>query len=178
MSKNINLLPKKNKPQDSHEELLKFFKRISVVAVIITVGSSLLFFLLTINPSFSAIKQQENNVLTNLSFTQGKIAKYVVIKNRLSAITKILHSRYPMDTVISKLESQFPSDVSIDSLEISSNTLSFNLTSSSLLSLNTVITNMTSLLNSKSIVKRITVQSIISNPFAGTYTLTVHADLL
>ena len=178
MSKNINLLPKKNKPQDSHEELLIFFKRIATVTVIITIGSSLLFFLLTINPSFSAVKQQENNVLTNLSFTQGKIAKYVVIKNRLVSVAKILHTRYPMNAVVSKLEDQFPPDISIDSLEISNKTLSFSLTSASLLSLNTVITNMTSLLNSKNILKRITVQSIVSNPFAGTYTLTVHADLL
>src|SRR6267154_1471730 len=95
---NINLLPKKRVARDSQEGVLRILKRIAFGFGFVTVGSSVGLFLLTINPSFSNVKQQENTVLANLSFTKGKIAKYLVIKDRLRGIGQIIKSRYPMDT--------------------------------------------------------------------------------
>lgn len=178
MNNNINLLPKKKITDDSQQVLLVFCKRLSIITLLLTAGMSVLFFLLTINPSFSSVKQQENSVLTSLSFTQGKIAKYVLIKNRLTGIEKILKNRYPMDNVLSTIQQKIPNDVNVDAISMTNKTSFITLSSPSLLSLNTALTNVSSLLTSKEIFKTITVQSIIANPQTGKYTVTLHADLL
>ncbi|HSW96771.1 MAG TPA: hypothetical protein VLF89_03020 [Candidatus Saccharimonadales bacterium] len=178
MTKNINLLPQKKNTTDSHEGILLICKRIAVVALIFTAGTSIIFFLLTINPTFSSVKQQENSVLAKLSFTQGKIAKYLVIKNRLKGIEQILEKRFPMNTVLSAVQQNIPDDVSVDSVNITNKTAALKLSSSSLLSLNTVLLNTSALLANKKLFKKITVQSIVSNQLKQTYTLTIQAELL
>src|SRR5438445_12592807 len=100
MSNNINLLAKKNIENVQKEKALQLFKRIAIVFLLFTSGSSLLLFILTLNPALPSLKQQENNVVTNLSFTQGKVAKYLLVKNRLTLITGILKNRYPLESVI------------------------------------------------------------------------------
>lgn len=163
---------------DAREGSLRLFKRLAVFALLFTGGMSVLFFLLTINPSFSTVKQQENSVLTSLSFTQGKIARYLLIKNRLSGIQQILKRRYPMDTVLSTIEDKIPDDVNVDALSIANKAAFITLSSSSLLSLDTAMTNISSLLANKQIFKKITVQSVIANPQTTRYTVSIQGDLL
>lgn len=163
---------------DAREGSLRLFKRLSVFALLFTGGMSVLFFLLTINPSFSTVKQQENSVLTSLSFTQGKIARYLLIKNRLSGIQQILKRRYPMDTVLSTIEDKIPDDVNVDSISIANKAAFITLSSSSLLSLDTAMSNLSSLLANKQIFKKITVQSVIANPQTSRYTAAIQGDLL
>ena len=178
MTKNINLLPKKKVVTDSHERILLLCKRVAVGFLVATGGISVIFFLLTINPSFSSVKQQENTVLTRLSFAQGKVAKYLFIKNRITTIEQILKKRFPMDTVLSTVQQNIPDDVQIDAVNITNKTTSLKLSSSSLLSLNTVLTSTAKLLANKELFKKITVQSIVSDPLKQTYTLTIQAELL
>ncbi|HSW88358.1 MAG TPA: hypothetical protein VLG12_04295 [Candidatus Saccharimonadales bacterium] len=178
MTKNINLLPKKKVVTDSHERILLLCKRVAVGFLVVTAGISVIFFLLTINPSFSSIKQRENAVLAKLSFTQGKVAKYILIKNRLRGIDSVLKKRFPMDAVLSKVQQDIPNNVNIDAINITNKTASLKLSSSSLLPLNAALSNITKQLTNKELFKKITVQSIVSDPIKQTYTLTIQTELL
>jgi hypothetical protein len=178
MTENINLLAKKNAHNVQQERVLKLCKQVSVVFLLITAGSSLLFFILTLNPSLSSIKEQENNMLTNLSFTQGKVAKYLLIKNRLTMIGNIVKTRYPIDVIISTVQQQVPSDVSIDTMSIENKTLVMTLSSPSLVSLNIFLTNITSLGQNKSIIKKMVLESMSANAGLTSYTLSLKANLL
>jgi hypothetical protein len=178
MNENINLIVKKKIKNASEEKTLLLVRWFAGVCLVITLGTSVLFFILTLNPSLSVIKQQENNTLTNLSFTQGKVAKYFLIKDRLTTIAQILQTRYRIDQTLAALEQQMPDDVSVISMDIENKTASFMLSSPNLLSLNTTVTNMTSLLNNKKIVKKVTLESITADQKVESYTLSFKADLL
>lgn len=160
------------------ERTLQLFKRIAMGFLLVTSGSSLLLFILTLSPALPSLKQQENNVMTNLSFTQGKVAKYLLVKNRLTLITGILKNRYPLESVVATLLQQIPDDVSLNALSVSNKTLSMNLSSDSVLSLNTALNNITALMNNNKIIKKMVLQGISANQGSTSYVLTIKGDLL
>ena len=178
MNNTINLLTKKRAPDVRREKLLQALRNTAVIIAIITGASSLVLFLLTVNPAISSIKEQENNVVTNLAFSRGKISKYLILKDRLSAIAAILQARYDMGVAMADLQQQLPDTVSIKTLTIENKVLSFSIAASSLQSIQVSIANMTASLQQKQLFKTITLNTIIADPNTQTYTLAVKADLL
>lgn len=178
MTKNINLLQNKKVGDTYQEKLLQTCKRFATVFLLGTAGSSLLFFFLTLNPSAASLKQQESTLLTNLSFTQERVAKYLFIKDRLSTIQKIINTRYPIATTLIALQKELPDDVHISTLTIENKTFSIILSSNSLLSLQRAFANIDSLLQNKKIIKKMILQTISANHGFGSYTLSLHGELL
>lgn len=178
MSKNINLLPRKPLEGNEDDALLRLLKRGATYMLIFTLGSSLVLFLLTITSPLSAVKEQENNVMTNLSFSQGKIAKYLFIKDRAGAIKSILAKRYPMDTTLETLLEQIPADVSIDAMRLENKSLEMTLSAASLDRLDVAFSNMTALLQNHKLFNQITLHSISGTSTSGKYVLTMKAILL
>lgn len=178
MNKSINLLAKKNVHNGYQEKFLQGCNWVAVIFLLLTAGSSLLLFIITLNPSLSSIKQQENNMLTNLSFKQGKIAKYLFIQNRLPAITKIIKTRHHIDSTIAAFQHELPEDVNINTIHIVNKTVSMTVYSNSLVSLNTFFTNMTALVHNKTILKKMVLETISANQGVSFYTLSFKGDLL
>ena len=178
MSNNINLSPSKRRTNQYQEELLKTVKKISVIFLVITVISAVGLFLLDINPSLSYILQQKNATLTNLSFTHGKAAKYLLIKDRIQSINSIIQGRSSFDDVIASLEQQIPTDVAVDSLSIDRKTVTVNVSSTSLSSCDTLLTNITQMLQEKKIIKAISIDTITEDQSVGKFVLSMRLDLL
>ena len=178
MSNNINLLPSKKKSNQFEDKLLKKGKQISIIFLVITAISSALVFLFSFDSSLSRITQQKNNTLTNLSFTHGKVAKYLLIKDRLDSISTIIQNRSSYDTIIAAIKQQLPDDVVVESLTINDKILTMSVSSSSLSSLDTFLTNTTQLFNDKKILKTMTIDSVGSDDSLGKYVLSMKSDLL
>src|SRR5579871_2551872 len=153
MSNNINLLSKDRVQNVSQQKLLLLLKRLSIFCLLVTAGTSLLFFALTLSPVLSNVKQQENTILQNLNFSQNKIAKYLFVKDRVTAAENIVNTRYPLDNVVLTIQQQLPQDAHIETIDIEGKVLNLKATSENLDSLNTIITNITNLLHDKKVFK-------------------------
>lgn len=178
MSNNINLLLKKRAQKNQQERVLILFKRFSLGCLIITIIMSFILFILAFDPSLASVMQQEDTVLTNLTFSKNKIAKYLFIKNRLESANIILRKRYPMDSSLYTVLQSVPEHTVIDSLDMTDKLLTLRLSSASLTNINTAADNLTSLMKGRKVFRKLTVENIISDARDGVYKLVVQADLL
>lgn len=179
MNKTINLLQKKQLPDKQHSLSVKM-KRIAVSLFVLTTGAAILLLILTFTFRMSSLthKEEKETLATKLSLAKTKAARYILIKDRMSAITHLLAGRYPWDTVLMTIQSQLPDDVVITNMESEDKSLSVSLSSASLLSLNSTIAHITSLLQQKKIFAKVTIDSVAIGEESGLYTLSIKTLLL
>lgn len=177
MNNDINLLPTtgKNVGQEIH---LQRYKSIAFTILTITILTSVGIFLLSFDPTLSIIKKQENQVRTNLVYSQNKIGKYFFIKDRLKEIKTVLDKRTTYDTVITTIQAQMPNDISIDNVSISQKKMMISLSSTSLSSINTFLDKITDLFVQKNVFKTLTINNITVDEKAGKYSLSLESLLL
>lgn len=178
MSENINLLSKNRVQNATQQRLLLLCKRLSIFSLLVTAGTSLLFFILTFSPILSNVKEQENTLLQNLNFSEKKIAKYLFVKDRITAAENIIKTRYPVNNLISTIQQQLPEDVHIETIDIEKKTLALKVSSPNLDHLNTALDNITALLHTKKMFRDILLQNIATDNVSQVYSLSLQANLL
>lgn len=178
MSTDINLLPQKKLGAFSQEKILSFSKIAAIILLVLTISLSLLFFLLSRDPTLDNLHTQENSVLAKLSLLHNKTAKDLLVLNRLKGISAILKDRGAMDTIISVFQKQFPADVSVNAFSLDQKSFSFTIVSTNASSLGIVIDNFQKLLSEKKLIKKLTIQGLITDEKGGKYLLTISGDML
>ncbi len=174
----INLLPQKNIGFFSEERLLLFSKIGAVVSVVLVLSLSILFFLLSRDPSIIAVKNEESRIIAQLTLLQSKTAKYLIIVDRINKIKILQKTKSNFDQSIATFVKQIPDGVSITNFVLDQKTVSIAVSASDVSLLGKTVDNFITLISSKKVLKNVTVEGLVSDEKGGKYVLTISGDLL
>lgn len=174
----INLLPQKKIGFFSEEKLLLFTKTTAIVLIILVASLSILFFLLSRDPSVTQIKADEVRTRAQLTLLQDKTAKYLIIVDRLNKLKALEKTRTNFDTTIQTIVAQIPSSVTITNFALDKDSVTLALSASDLSLLGKSLDNFTHLTQSKKILKSLSIQGLVSDEKGGSYVLTLSGNLL
>lgn len=174
----INLSPHKVDHSHDTENIAKILRRIAIGTLFIVVLIISTLFVINHTTPLPSLKNQESNVLTNLTFLRQKAVKIYLIRDRVQSVQNISSSRSMYEALLKKVKDQLPDDVSVATLGIKKNLLQMTITSSSLASLNSLLDQLTAMVNKKDSFKKLTISSIDANPESGKYSIDVIAEIL
>lgn len=174
----INLLPQKRRGRLSQEQVLAYTKILAIGGCILTVSLALILFLLNRDPTLAQIQAQEQTILTQLTILHSKTAKDLIIIDRLKRITKILQNRGVLDKKIADIQKQIPDNITITSFALDNKTIILTLSADSLSPLGALVEKLTKDVESKTLVKKVTVEGLVSDEKTGTFLLNISCDVL
>lgn len=178
MPTDINLLIQKQRGFFSQERLLLFSRVGAVVSVVLVLSLSILFFLLSRDPTFASIRADQSQTLAQLTLLQSKTAKYLLILDRIEKIKVIEKSMPNFSTTIATVVDQIPKGGTITNFVIDNNSLTLSVSSPDLSVLGKTVDNFMSLIASKKVLKTLTVQGLVSDEKSGLYVLSLTGDVL
>lgn len=178
MDTEINLLAQKKAQFFSEERVLLITKGLAVGSVVLVLSLSILFFLLSRDPSIVAVQADENQTIAKLTLLQDKTAKYLLIVDRVNKMKAILQKKSTFGTTMTALTKQIPTGSTITNFTLDQQTLSLSLSSSDLSTLGKAMDNFSSLVTSRSVLKSVTIQGLVSDEKSGTYVLSITGVLL
>ena len=178
MPTDINLLIQKQRGFFSQERLLLFSRVGAVVSVVLVLSLSVLFFLLSRDPTFARYRADQSQTLAQLTLLQSKTAKYLLILDRIEKIKVIEKSMPNFSTTIATVVDQIPSGGTITNFVIDNNSLTLSVSSPDLSVLGKTVDNFMSLIASKKVLKTLTVQGLVSDEKSGLYVLSLTGDVL
>jgi len=178
MSSEINLLPQKRLGFFTEERILLFTRIGAIASVIIVVCVSILFFLLSRDPTLSQQKTDEDQTIAQLNLLQNKTAKYLIIIDRINKIKLLSKQKSHFEDSLTTLVSEIPDTVAISALSLDKSSVSVGVSSSNLSSIGLAIENFSNLISQKKVLKTLTIQGLVTDEKAGTYILTFTGDLL
>jgi len=177
MSIDINLLPQKKNSILQGEQLLVRLRGVAVLSVFITLVLSIGVFILNQVNSPEAIKAQQQDATKTFTLSQKKAQAYLQLIDRLNNIQNILSSRSHLEENILLVQQQIPSGVDIQSLSLDDKTVIFTVKSTDLTKIDSVITNMQALLQSKKMIKKMTIEDVVADQKNGTFSLSIDGTL-
>ena len=145
MNKGINLLGSKKKSNIAPAvKKLKLLRLIAVCMLFIVTAFSITLFILIALTPLPKLKEQERISQTNLLNFSADITKLQVVNDRLASISDVLSKRPTYDKKIDLIKSNLPREITIRSLTIEKNSISLDVSSQSLLFLDTFLNKLIS----------------------------------
>lgn len=178
MDTEINLLAQKKAQFFSQERLLVITKAGAVVSVVLVLSLSILFFLLSRDPSIVAIQADENQTIAKLTLLQAKTAKYLLIVDRVARIKVLEQKKSTFGSNMTILTKQIPGDATISNFTLDQQSVSVSISSNNLSVLGKTVDNFTALVAQKNVLKSLTIQGIVSDEKGGNYVLSITGILL
>ncbi len=178
MSKEINLIYSKKKNRISQERLIKIVHRIAYACVGITALFAGGIYYLNQSVPLPALQKQEATITQNLTLSQQKILKLMLIKDRLTQINTIMNQRKNLDETIATIISALPQGVSVNSFALSTGKIDITVSSHSLLAINQFIDFSINKLNNKELFSTLTINGIVADAKSQTYSLILEATPL
>jgi hypothetical protein len=178
MNNEVNLIANKKKSSAEKEKIIKIVSFSAYISLGVIIICAVVLFLLNQDPGFTELSKKEKATVAALSLQNQKIAKFLVIKSRLKEITGIINSRTSYDATISTLAQGMPSGISVDAFALTKQEVSMVVSSSSLTAINTYLSFMVDLLNSKKILKSISLNGVTADPKNNRYTLILSGKFL
>ena len=177
MNSSINLVSIKNDEVEKEERRLKIVRIIAAACLIIVALFSVLIFVINFTLPLEAVKKNQQLELSNISSMHQKLAKYVLLNDRISNISDLISKRKNYASLINSVYSKLPQGLSVEALDVETQQLSLGISGSSLLQLNDFINNLILLKDKDKIIKNINIQSLTFRPVDGTYLLTFKTTL-
>jgi hypothetical protein len=178
MSPEINLISVDNEATLQTAKALLITRIVAIASLFfISVSAVVIFILNLMNPTAS-IKNQQNQVLQNLATFKNKSASLALLNDRLKNISAISLKRKNYNPEIDKILSLASSGVSPDGLTLDNNKISFRVTSSSLLDIGQFLDSIINLSDKNQTLKNVNIDNLNANVGAGTYSLSISAELL
>lgn len=174
----INLLPRKKIGFFSIEKALLIARVSAVAAIILVVSTSILFFILSRDPTVLEQKADQQRTIAQLDLLQSKTAKYLIVTDRLNKIKIITRQRSTFDQSMQTLVDQLPSNVAVSGFNMDKKTFSISFAAGDLSLIGTAIDNFTKLIAQKKIVKSLTIQGLVTDEKNGKYVLSLSGNLL
>lgn len=178
MSNDINLLSHSRKTRFSQEQILVYTKVLAVICSIITVSMAVILFLLNRDPALSQIQAQQQTILAQLNVLHSKTAKDLIILDRVRRIAKINKSRSILGDKITEVQKQIPFGVTVTAFTLDSKHVVLTVSAQSLSPIGAFIENLTKDIQNKDLLKKITIQGVITDEKSGSYLLSITGDLL
>lgn len=178
MSEQINLLRRRRTGQlEREKKILKILRVSSAVSLAVVIFFSLVLFILNINSPVFALQKQQSELISTLSPLQEKAAKILVAQSRLKEIAGIVDGSSKFDEKLDAISSSLSSDISIQSFSLGKNSASMSLKSSSLVAIDTALSDFVDLVDEGS-VSKVTINQLEVNSQDGTYSVNINLDLL
>ncbi|MBI2033242.1 MAG: hypothetical protein HYT10_02135 [Candidatus Levybacteria bacterium] len=174
----INLLPKNQGILVSKEHGIRVVRFIAFGILSFVVFFSLILFIIRIQSPLTSLKKQEASLLSTLTLSNTKMAKHLIIVDRLTTISTVLGKRPQLDTIVSAFLSKLPPNVTLISLQITLTKVQITGTSDSLLDINTFLNNLVLMVTKKEIIGRLVLQGLSFDAKKGTYNFILEATLL
>jgi Tfp pilus assembly protein PilN len=179
MNNNINLLG--HKDQVAVPRASQRLKLLRVIAVLMLFGVSAASVILYILIAFSALPQvqlKERQAKTTLAQSYPEMTKIALIQDRINGISLILSQRNQYQKVIESLQNKMPAGLKIYQISISKKNATLTVTSNSLDTLETFLSNLIDSVKAKQGYAQVTLNSLISDDQSGKFSLTVSLILL
>ncbi len=178
MNNGINLISSKHAALERQARIVRIFNRIAYSSLgIVAIGAVGLFFLNFYSP-LPKLEAQQQATTQQLLSQKEKIAKLLLLRNRLQNITTLFQHSTSLDKTLTAIALNTPGDVSVDTLGIDETGVNLIVTSPSLLSINSFLDFLKSQVDKKSLFKKITISSLAVDVANGRYSLAVSATPL
>ena len=177
MDANINLLAQKKGSILSSEKTLARVRVIAIVCVALLISSWIGVFLLNQVNSPASLQVQQQSLTATVTASKQKTIDQLQLLDRLGHISTILKNRSLLQNNITLVEKQIPDNVELTTFAIDDKLLSLTARSSDLNAVNDVIVHMTALMQSKKLIKTLTIDGITADQKTGKYLLTIDATL-
>lgn len=160
MSSGINLLPQQTK---NTAVILGKLQLIRGIAIIILFGVSFLSLAISLLIAFSPLpklKQTESELLANMTALHPKIAKQMVLSERMTQVSKVISQRSDYGKTMELLQTILPPSVRIDEVKITPKDISVRFSSTSLATIDDGIQNVRAYNDKEKAFSRVTIESV------------------
>lgn len=177
MNSNINLILSKEGQSFKKKKRIKLLNSIALGLLLVVAAVSVVLFILnTLNP-LSSIKKDQLATINNIATLKERSGKLVMVNDRLKNISEINQKRKIFSSLIDYLISLL-GDLKINFLEIDNKSISFSVTSNSLLEENQFLQKLIEKSSKKEMIKDLMIDSLTVNEKTGLYLLTLRATVL
>lgn len=178
MSSGINLLVNNEAEVEKEKRRVAIFNKIAFGALGFVCIPSLILFLLNIQLGRETLNKNLAAAENRMKAEDQKAAKLLILENRLTDAAAIIKKRQNSHLVLDLLSANMPQDAKIDSLSVEKKTVTLTVSSSSLLTINTVLNTLNSMAKDKRLIDTVTMNSLILNEQEGRYAVTLDATEL
>ncbi|MCL4354634.1 hypothetical protein M1349_04175 [Patescibacteria group bacterium] len=177
MNSNINLVLSKEGQTLKNKKKIKLLNGIALGLLLVVAATSVILFLLnTLNP-LSSIKKDQLATINNITFLKERSGKLVIVNDRLKNISEINNKRKKFSPTIDYLISIL-GNLKISFLEIDDKSISFSVSSYSLLEENDFLQKLIVKSSKKEMVQDLIIDSLTVNEKTGLYQLKLRATVL
>lgn len=174
MKTEINLAIKRKKTSilisTAKVKKLRLFALIFLFAV---GGLSAVLFLIIASSPLPSLRVQEKEAVSTLGNYQVQFGKYLLIKDQLASIQKLLDSRPDLSPSIDIFLSLIPPEVTVSSVAFTETTLSFGVTTHSLSALESFFAAVKEKAERNDVPPSVATSPISYNPGTGEYGFTI-----
>lgn len=176
MSKGINLASPHKKSIDVYRYL--FLSALGLFILVFIISAVTVSYRLFLGNQLAVLESDEKSIITTISSLQEKKEKFLVVKERLSQISKIVGKRADVNSRIDVVVGILPPPIEVDKISGSVNEVSISVSSPSLQTLNELVEeNIAELVasNNRSI-KRIEMRSFRLDSETLIYSATINVE--
>lgn len=174
----INFISGGKKGSFREQQRTKIFKFVALGSLGFVASISIITFLLTALLPMGSIKEEQNRTRRETSSYQAKFAKLHTVNERIMHISEILKKRKNFPSLIDKVLTNIPSDVSIVSMNMDEKELLITANSFSLKQINQFINNFSQLAEEEKSFNKIFIDNLSANHKSGTYSISLKVSLI
>lgn len=174
----INLVVNRNDQLEKELKRLRIFRIIAIGSLIVVALISIIIFIINITLPIPAVRKDQQQTLSNISFLREKLVKSYLINNRIKNISDIMAKRKDYSKTFDQLLSKIPADLAIDAFEIEEGVITISISGNSLIPINDLINEVIKMGNEEKIIKNVAIEGLVLNAGIGRYILTLEADVL
>lgn len=178
MSDDINLVSGKAYQLEKELKRLKVLRITAVVSLVTVALISILLFVITFLLPIESVKKDQGKTLSSIGVLHGNLIKYSLINDRVKNISEITSKRKSYASAANLLIDKVPGSLSIDILNVEDGTIAISIDGVSLIPINEYIDTIIEIGDRRSVIKNLTVESLVLNNNTGKYILTLQADIL
>lgn len=175
MNNGINLISSKKQNLETQEKIVKVFRRVAYGSLIAVAFVAIGLFLLNYYSPLPKVTAQEQQVTQALLAQKAKIAKLLLLRDRLQHVDAIFLQNTSLEKTLTTIVLNTPGDVNVDTLGVNGTAVTIVFTSGSLTSMNTFMNFLSDQIAKKSLFKKATISSLALDTKSGKYTLSVSA---
>ena len=178
MNNGINIVSNKNSQIERELRILNIL-RFTAVSMLVTIAlSSIIIFVVSVQIPLSALRQEENSTIAQISQLHKKLATYYLIKDRINNINALMSTRKDYTKSLKPILAMVSGDLTVDDLDVEEDVITLTVSGNSLVGINTIINDLIASSESKKYISNVTISSLNLNTTAGRYSVTFEADLL
>ena len=174
----INLLPKERFGSSRSKETVKVVRLISFVSFGTVFIFSLIVFFIQAKSPLPLLKENEKSLTTQLTSMKTRLAKFMILQDRVNSISSALSQRPDIDSRIDAITKDIPSDITFSSVAIANDAISVGVSSPSLSSLDSFLNKLVDQAKTGKLFTKVTLNDFSYDSLANAYTMLVGASLL